>query len=470
MEEVPYGRILREGWVLIVVIALVGAVGAWAFTRLLPESYSATTTLMLQVDSSEASLFEQNQFSMARIKSYPVLVDAPEVIEGARSELGIDTEEYTDRELRQMLSAQITDDTVLLQIVAEAPDAALAKDLANSSAQHLSQLIGEMENAQSDVQYSVELVQVLPANEPTSPDSPQVLAITGLGAIGGLAVGAIAAVYRTTKNRRLLTISDVRRATGLPVVGQIPKVRKSATEFAATTLVPFQELIGNLPVLGGHGRDLFVLVPASGTVVDEDTLAGVLEAYDSKGVRACALDLRETEAAVEGTRPWSELLDQRESVSDPDRLETNSQRGVVFAADHVVSAKDLRSRIPAAVRALRSQCDVVIVLCDSESSSLQATLAGLGAAFVVGVRRRTTSATELVSVVTRLRLMDLFLIGVLMIQTPRSAQENLAESWRWTDGERVVTGDRARDSDEGEPRSPVEGQALAEVRGRRASS
>ena len=69
MEDVPYGRILREGWVVIVVLAVLGAGMGWLVTKLLPETYAATSTLLLRVDSTEASLFERNQFSLARIKS-----------------------------------------------------------------------------------------------------------------------------------------------------------------------------------------------------------------------------------------------------------------------------------------------------------------------------------------------------------------------------------------------------------------
>ena len=122
-----------------------------------------------------------------------------------------------------MVSAENTADTVLLVVRADAPTAQLATDIANSAATHLSELIGETENDEDDARYTVALDQVLPAVAPLAPISPQVTAITGLGGIAGLALGAIVAVYRTTTNRRLRTISDVRRSSGLPVIGQIPR-------------------------------------------------------------------------------------------------------------------------------------------------------------------------------------------------------------------------------------------------------
>ena len=44
MEDVPYGRILREGWVVIVVLAVFGAGMGWLVTKMLPETYAATST------------------------------------------------------------------------------------------------------------------------------------------------------------------------------------------------------------------------------------------------------------------------------------------------------------------------------------------------------------------------------------------------------------------------------------------
>ena len=253
MEDVPYGRILREGWVVIVVLAVFGAGMGWLVTKMLPETYAATSTLLLRVDSTEASLFERNQFSLARIKSYPPLVDSPEVIDAVRDDLDLDDDEYPDRDIRRMVSAENTADTVLLVVRADAPTAQLATDIANSAATHLSELIGETENDEDDARYTVALDQVLPAVAPLAPISPQVTAITGLGGIAGLALGAIVAVYRTTTNRRLRTISDVRRSSGLPVIGQIPRRSRLRQDANSGAAVAYEEAAGNLVALAGGG-------------------------------------------------------------------------------------------------------------------------------------------------------------------------------------------------------------------------
>ena len=105
MEDVPYGRILREGWLIILIVALVGAVAAFGATKLMPKTYAATSTLMLRVTSTPDTLFQQNQFSLARIQSYPQLVDSPAVLDGVRSDLDLSPRDYSDADITRMLSA-----------------------------------------------------------------------------------------------------------------------------------------------------------------------------------------------------------------------------------------------------------------------------------------------------------------------------------------------------------------------------
>lgn len=428
MEDVPYGRILREGWLIIVALAIFGAGAAWLVAKALPETYAATSTMLLRVDSSEASLFERNQFSLARIKSYPALIDSPEVIDAVRSDLALDEDDYSDRDIRRMLSAENTADTVLLVVQADAPSASLATDVANSAATHLSELIKTTENVKGDTRYTVNLDQVLPAVEPQSPISPQVTAITGLGGVAGLAVGAIVAVYRTTTNRRLRTISDVRRATGLPVVGQIPRRRRVRPEPESTTLMAYEETVGNLAALAGDGLRTQLLVPASAGAVDDETVLGLLKAQEVVGRSACVVDTRK-EHVTGGGYSLNALLDHEEDDADGDDIDDRA----VIVADEPVPMETLLRLLPAAVERLHESFDIVVVIAEPTESALLEALVEGGAGIIVSVKHNSTSAPDLVAVATRLRVMSIRPVGVLMIHTGHSALGSIAESWRVSD-------------------------------------
>lgn len=432
MEDVPYGRILREGWIVIVVLAVLGAGMGWLITKALPETYAATSTLLLRVDSTEASLFERNQFSLARIKSYPPLVDSPEVIDAVRADLDLDEDEYTDRDIRRMLSAENTADTVLLIVRADAPTAQLATDIANSAATHLSELIGETENDEDDARYTVALDQVLPAVAPLAPISPQVTAITGLGGIAGLALGAIVAVYRTTTNRRLRTISDVRRSSGLPVIGQIPRRSRLHPESNTGAIVAYEEAAGNLVALAGGGVRTHIVVPASDGAIDDDAIAGMLEAQRVIGATACVVDTREAHVTGRG-HTLNEVLD-----GEP--IDDGEAGDAIFVADEPLDLETLVTGLPDVVTLMHEEFAVVVVVVDPGASALIEQLVGPDSGVIINVRHNATSATDLVAVTTRLRVMGLRPIGVVMLHTGMKSLASIAESWRVSDRDPTLAG------------------------------
>lgn len=443
MEDVPYGRILREGWLIMVIAALLGGVAAFGIAKLLPETYSANSTLLLQVESNEASLFERNQFSLARIKTYPALVDSPDVVDGVRADLDLSVDAYSDRDIRRMLVAENAADTVLLTIRADAPTASLAAGMANSAARNLSEFIEDTENSAGDDRYDVSLDQMIPAVEPASPSSPQVLAITGLGLIAGFALGAILAVYRTTTNRRLRTISDVRRAAGLSVVGRIPRrprrsrARRQGQEEVAEAAA-YADAINSLFALGGTAVSRFVLIPVAGAIVDGSVLQGFLTAFAATGRRACVLDLRGDTGTPANARSLSELL-----VGDvPPRTHPAPPHPApplpaavsdIYAMTTDIPMSTLESEVPALVVRLGLDFDIVLVVAPPSASALVEATARTGAGVVLIVRHNATSATDLVAIATRLRVMGVRPLGVLMTHVGPREVGVAAESWRESD-------------------------------------
>ncbi|QIG38803.1 hypothetical protein G5T42_04310 [Microbacterium sp. 4R-513] len=433
MEDVPYGRILREGWLIILIAVLLGGASAYGVAKMLPETYTATSTMLLQVESTQASLFERNEFSLDRIKTYPALVDSPTVIDGVRDDLGLSKDEYSDREIRQMLAADNATDTVLLTVRAEGPTAAMASDMANSAAKNLSKLIRTTENSKTDLRYDVNLDQVIPAVAPASPSSPQVLAITGLGLIAGFAIGAIVAVYRTTTNRRLRTISDVRRASGLPVVGRLPRrSRLPGTQSDVAEEAAYEDAINNLFALAGTDVSRFMLVPVTPGSVDEPILRAFLIACEAAGRRACILDLRSDVKPGAAVRSLAEVLDHvpsgpRPGTRRPPLVST------IYGMTTRIPISTLESEIPAAVTRLGLDFDIVVVVSGpAESKLIEATVA-TGAGVILSIRHNATTATDLVSIATRLRVMGVHPLGVLMTHAGPRDIGAAAESWRESD-------------------------------------
>lgn len=434
MEDVPYGRILREGWLLVLIMALLGAGAAYGVAKLLPETYASTSTMMLQVDSKEASLFERNQFSLARIRSYPELVDSPQVISGIRTDLRLSPDEYSDRDLRRMVSAENTTDTVLLVVRADAPTAPLSAAIANAAASHLSRLIESTENSDADDRYQVNLTVVLPAVEPLAPVSPQVLAITGLGLILGIAVGGIVAVYRTVTNRTVITISDVRRLAGLRVVGRIPRRRRWRRGGSLDQESAWDETIANLGVLGGPQVSAVLVLTASDDAIAAAEKDGLAAAFAAAGRTATIVDTRADPDPSDEPASLAALLDLVGEASWPADLEFAAEVAGRRFADAVPPATAvLQERMPVLWAALAEHIDAAVAIADAGATAVARELVRDGTGVVIAVRSGSTSASALTALVTKLSFADVHPLGVLLTGAPAHSTGVVTETWRGGD-------------------------------------
>ncbi|MHA3723939.1 hypothetical protein ACXR2T_08680 [Leucobacter sp. HY1910] len=446
MEEVPYGRILREGWLIILIAVLLGGGIGYGMTKPMPRSYAATSTLLLQVDSAQTSLFERNQFSQARIKSYPALVDSPQVVNGVRTDLHLSPAVYSDREIRSMLSATNTSDTVLMDVRALAPTSKMAAAMANSAAKHLSVLIEATENDKADGNYQVKLEQALPAVPPQSAVSPQVIPIVGLGLLVGLTVGALIALYRTTSNRRLLNISDVRRVADLPVVGQIPRLprfRSAKARAKGLNSPTYTEAVSNLMALAGSTTRTLVLVPAEAGALGEDTLIGLRDAYRQVGRTAHILDTRQSRFPPDQFHPLEDLIQSTIPKSKSDASVDSDPGSAALGLDPldltggaphdiytttVIDTAKLESMLPGLIRHFNDPLDVALVVIDPEATTL---LAAVRAPLVIDVRSHAASFADLMALTIRLQVMDIQPLGVLL--TSARSRLRTAVSLTWND-------------------------------------
>jgi polysaccharide chain length determinant protein (PEP-CTERM system associated) len=83
-----------------------------------------------------------------------------------------------------------------------------------------SKMATELEERQLDEQFRV----LDPAGRPEVPYSPNRLAVTGMGAAGGLAFGVGLIVLMELRNRSFRTENDILVAIGLPVLASIPRM------------------------------------------------------------------------------------------------------------------------------------------------------------------------------------------------------------------------------------------------------
>ncbi len=221
MELRDYVRVLRRGWLLVVIFAAVGAGAAAAQSTRQTRMYAASVTMIVSSPDSDASAtaaYQANLLSQQRVKSYADLVASDRIAQGVITQLGLN--EPAAR-LRGQIKAQAVPDTVLLSATVTDPSPARARLLANAVGAVFSTTIARIDTPGGRNTPSVRVTVWEQAKLPTSPVSPKPVRAITLGLLAGLVLGVGAAVLRGRLDTSITTEDQIREVTGLPTLGEV---------------------------------------------------------------------------------------------------------------------------------------------------------------------------------------------------------------------------------------------------------
>ncbi|GLK15632.1 polysaccharide biosynthesis tyrosine autokinase [Herbiconiux flava] len=215
-----YIRVLRKGWLIIAMTALLGvAVGA-ASGILATPMFKSVTNIFVSVQSTGASsageLVQGNSYAQQKVQSYLAIVGSRSVLSPVIEELQLDT---TPAELAQRISASSPVGTVIIEIAATDRDPRLAAEIANATASSLQNVVVELEQPSGGGPSLVKIQTVQPAEQSISPASPNLPFNIALGGMVGLVVGVAGAVLRSTLDTRVHGRQDVEGLTQVPILG-----------------------------------------------------------------------------------------------------------------------------------------------------------------------------------------------------------------------------------------------------------
>lgn len=216
MELSEYIRILRDRWVSIVAITLIGLAAAGAFSILQTPKYDAKTQVFVSVKSTDSpsDLIQGSSFSEKRVTSYVNLATSPRVLQPVIDKLHLDT---TADVLKSQVTASTPPQTVLIDIKVSNTDAGRAADIANATADSLILAVQQVEEG-SIVKLSI----IEPATKAVNPSSPKIPLNLALGLIVGLLIGLALAVLRQVLDTRIRTVEDIEHITDAAVLGRFP--------------------------------------------------------------------------------------------------------------------------------------------------------------------------------------------------------------------------------------------------------
>lgn len=435
MELRDYIRILRKGWILITVLALIGVAAAATYSIVKKPEYLASAKVFVSTQSSGSvqDLAQGNTFTQQRVKTYADLVTTPIVLLPVAARLNL---KMTADELAKHLTASAPLDTTLIQIDATSTSAVQAADIANTTSQSLTNVVQNIETpAAGSTTSQVKLTRVQQAAVPSSPVSPNVPLNVALGLLVGLALGVAVAVLRETLDNRIRNEHDVEQISPVPIVGGIAYDPKAPQRPLIVHVDPrspraesFRTLRTNLQFLDIEGTARsFVITSSIESEGKSTTAANLAIALDSAGSRVLIIDadLRRPKLAeymgLEGAVGLTDLLIGRAELLDVIQPWGKGNLYLLPAGKIPPNPSELLgSRVMAElITRLESEFDYVLFdappLLPVTDAAILAKSAG-GAIIVVAAGR--THKNQLSGAVTVLKNVDARISGFVMTMMP----------------------------------------------------
>ncbi|SFC27305.1 capsular exopolysaccharide family [Nocardioides terrae] len=223
MDLREYIAALRKRWYLVAALTLVGTFfGVYQAESAEPQ-YRATSKAFVSLSrgANTQELVQGTTYTQSLVQSYVALATMPVVLDPVIQELHLPV---SARALAGSITAATPLNTVIIEISATTSDAALAADISNAVAQHLSETITDL-SPESGAAETVRVDVVAPAVPPSFPVSPNKRLLVLVGFIGGLVAGVALAVVRGLFDTRIRSGTDIGQVTDAALLGTIPVLR-----------------------------------------------------------------------------------------------------------------------------------------------------------------------------------------------------------------------------------------------------
>lgn len=449
--------VARWWWVLLIGLAAGGS-AAWGVSKLVSPTYRATATIVVNqsaapgtVTYSDALLSQQLVKTYARMATQRVVLE--QVADDLQLAMGLD-------DLDDLTAGIAIAQTQLLEIRAETPDPALARDLANAVARvFIAQQRPFLPPGRGERALRIAQPAVLPA----IPIAPRILLNTLLGAFAGLLVAAGITTLLEYRDDTVKSPNDLRRLglASLGVVGELARAqegRPSAGQVAPPDAEAYRKIRTGID-LWGLPRPLRLLVTSPGQAEGKSTTAANLAIAFGQADRRVVLvdaDLRRPHLHrlfdLRNTRGLTSLLMNRQADASA-TLSPSGFRNVslVSAGASPSTAAELlaSARMQDVMNELARLADIVIV--DSPpvlGVADPVILASGGGAALLVARAGVTRPQRLVRARDALLSANVALLGAVINGAHGRITAEYYGNYVYGESAREPTGAKARDPSE----------------------
>jgi capsular exopolysaccharide synthesis family protein len=202
----------RWTWVIALGVVICGGV-TYIVSMLIPPVYQASAFIYLNLGSSNTSVYDNVNASLAALPTYAQLITNPAVLTPVtQKHPGL-----TLTQLTSMISVKPQTSTQLIELDVTSSNPQEAMQLANDVSQYFAQYV--------DIQFASG-VKVIPALLPTQPVRPRPLRDTGIGALVGLGLALSLIFLFEWIDDRLASPEEVQEITGLDTLAVIPELSR----------------------------------------------------------------------------------------------------------------------------------------------------------------------------------------------------------------------------------------------------
>jgi polysaccharide biosynthesis transport protein len=225
MEIRDYLRMLRRGWLAIMLVTAVFLGIAGLYLALAPKRYDAVTVLFVSAANPQTidDLQQGSQFARSASITYSEIIDSVTVLGTVAVEL---RPESSVDELADMVTATVRPETTLIDIGVSGPDPERVARVANAVGARAVEVIPRLEQAPGR-RPLVRVQQIRPAMEPVRAASPNVKRTLALGFVVGLCVGLAGTVIAQTLDNRIRRVEEVRKLADVPLLAALPRLKRA---------------------------------------------------------------------------------------------------------------------------------------------------------------------------------------------------------------------------------------------------
>lgn len=288
---------LRKNWIVIVALAVLGALCGYAYAQFQPDLYRSQSSVMVipARGDNTSELVQGSNYVQNLVQTYAVVATSPKVLDPVIRSLDLET---TPQALAQTISVESPLNTVVLNIAVVARDPEVARQIADAVATELADAVQDLSPQNADDTPAVRVQTISPAKVAQFPFSPNTRLFVAVGAIVGLVAGVVFALLRRLLATRVNTRADIVSQTDTPLLGELYQARAGTSLATVVRTAPrssvtesARNIVANLRFANVDGVAKVILVTSGSSGEGKSSVSvAISEVMAEQGARVLLID------------------------------------------------------------------------------------------------------------------------------------------------------------------------------------